>query len=57
MWTDWAGFEAASKNSEAAYDKLAAAAGSGNAEALATAFADAGKTCGACHQKFQAKAN
>jgi cytochrome c556 len=57
IWTDWAGFEAASKNSEAAYDQLSTAAGSGNAEALAAAFADAGKTCGACHQKFQAKAN
>ena len=57
IWTDWAGFEAASKASDAAYDKLAVAAGSGNAEALATAFADVGKTCGACHQKFQAKAN
>ena len=57
IWTDWAGFEAASKASDAAYDKLAVAAGSGNAEALATAVADTGKTCGACHQKFQAKAN
>jgi cytochrome c556 len=57
VWTDWAGFQAASKVSDAAYDKLAVAAGSGNAEALATAFADVGKTCGACHQKFQAKAN
>jgi len=57
VWTDWAGFQAASKASDAAYDKLAVAAGSGNAEALATAFADVGKTCGACHQKFQAKAN
>jgi cytochrome c556 len=57
IWTDWAGFQAASKASDAAYDKLAVAAGSGNAEALATAFADTGKTCGACHQKFQAKAN
>ncbi len=57
IWTDWAGFEAASKNADMAYDKLATAAGSGNAEALATAFADTGKACGACHQKFQAKAN
>ena len=57
IWTDWAGFEAASKNADMAFDKLATAAGSGNAEALATAFADAGKACGACHQKFQAKAN
>jgi cytochrome c556 len=57
IWTDWAGFEAASKASDVAYDKLATAAGSGNAEALAAAFADTGKTCGACHDKFRAKAN
>lgn len=57
VWSDWAGFQAASKASEAAYDKLATAAGSGDQAALAAAFADTGKTCGACHQKFQAKAN
>jgi cytochrome c556 len=57
VWTDWAGFQAASKNADAAFDKLAVAAGSGNMEALAAAFADAGKACGACHDKFRAKAN
>ena len=57
VWTDWAGFQAASKASDAAYDKLAAAAGSGDQAALAAAFADTGKTCGACHDKFRAKAN
>ncbi len=57
VWTDWAGFQAASKNAEAAFDKLATAAGSGNQEALAAAFADTGKACGACHDKFRAKAN
>lgn len=57
VWTDWAGFEAANKAADAAYDKLATAAGSGNMEALTVAFADTGKACGACHQKFQAKAN
>ena len=57
VWTDWAGFQAASKNADAAFDKLATAAGSGNQEALAAAFADAGKACGACHDKFRAKAN
>lgn len=57
VWTDMAGFQAASKNAEAAFDKLAAAAGSGNQEALAAAFADAGKACGACHDKYRAKAN
>jgi cytochrome c556 len=57
VWTDSAGFQAASKNAEAAFDKLATAAGSGNQEALAAAFADAGKACGACHDKYRAKAN
>jgi cytochrome c556 len=57
VWTDMAGFQAASKNAEAAFDKLATAAGSGNQEALAAAFADAGKACGACHDKYRAKAN
>ena len=57
VWTDWAGFQAASKASDAAYDKLATAAGSGDQAALAAAFADTGKTCGACHDKFRAKAN
>ena len=57
VWTDWAGFQAASKNADAAFDKLAVAAGSGDQAALATAFADTGKACGACHDKFRAKAN
>jgi cytochrome c556 len=57
VWTDWAGFQAASKNADAAFDKLSAAAGSGDAAQLATAFADTGKACGACHDKFRAKAN
>ncbi|MDP1963859.1 MAG: cytochrome c, partial [Reyranella sp.] len=57
IWTDMAGFQAASKASDAAYDKLAVAAGSGDQAALAAAFADTGKTCGACHDKFRAKAN
>jgi cytochrome c556 len=57
VWTDWAGFQAASKNADAAFDKLATAAGSGDQAALAAAFADAGKACGACHDKFRAKAN
>ena len=57
IWTDRAGFQAASKASDAAYDKLAVAAGSGNLEALTAAFAETGKTCGACHDKFRAKAN
>jgi cytochrome c556 len=57
IWTDMKGFEAASAAANAAYDKLAAAAGSGDLAALTAAFGDTGKTCGACHDKFRAKAN
>jgi cytochrome c556 len=55
VWTDSSGFEAAGKNAVAAYDKLSVAAGSGDAAALNTAFQDAGKACGACHEKFRVK--
>ena len=57
VWSDWPGFQAASKNADAAFDKLAVAAGSGDMAALTAAFGDAGKACGACHDKFRAKAN
>ena len=57
VWSDMAGFQAASKNSEAAFDKLAVAAGSGDLAAVTAAFGETGKTCGACHDKFRAKAN
>jgi cytochrome c556 len=57
VWSDWAGFQAADKAADAAYDKLAVAAGSGDMAALTAAFAEAGKACGACHDKFRAKAN
>ena len=55
IWTDWDGFMAASKNADAAYDKLAVAGGSGNYDAIQEAFVTTGKACGACHQKFRAK--
>ena len=55
--TDMPGFLAASKNADAAYDKLAVAAGSGDLAAVTAAFGDTGKACGACHEKFRAKAN
>ena len=57
VWTDRAGFEAASKAADAAYDKLATAAGSGDMAQLQAAFAETGKACGACHDKFRAKSN
>ncbi len=57
VWSDMPGFLAASKNVEAAYDKLATAAGSGDLAAVTAAFGDTGKACGACHDKYRAKAN
>ena len=57
VWSDMPGFMAASKNVDAAYDKLAVAAGSGDLAAVTAAFGDTGKACGACHDKFRAKAN
>ena len=57
VWSDSAGFQAASNASIAAYDKLATAAGSGDMAALTAAFGETGKTCGACHDKFRAKSN
>jgi cytochrome c556 len=57
VWTDTPGFQAASKNVEAAYDKLAVAAGSGDLAAVTAAFGETGKACGACHEKYRAKAN
>ena len=57
VWSDTAGFQAASKNAEAAYDKLAVAAGSGDLAAVKEAFDNTGKACGACHTKYRAKTN
>ncbi|OFW99510.1 MAG: hypothetical protein A3D94_12940 [Alphaproteobacteria bacterium RIFCSPHIGHO2_12_FULL_66_14] len=55
VWSDRAGFDAASKAADAAYDKLAVAAGSGDMAALTAAFGATGKACGACHEKFRVK--
>jgi cytochrome c556 len=57
VWSDTAGFEAASKAANAAYAQLATAAGSGDLAQLTAAFGATGKTCGACHEKFRVKAN
>ncbi len=57
VWSDMAGFQKASANASAAYDKLAVAAGSGDVAALGAAFADTGKACGACHNTYRAKQN
>lgn len=57
VWSDMPGFQKASANASAAYDKLAVAAGSGDVAATAAAFGDVGKACGACHATYRAKAN
>lgn len=57
IWTDMAGFQAAGKAADMAYDKLAVAAGSGDLAAVTAAFGDTGKACGACHNKFRMKTN
>lgn len=55
VWSDRAGFEAASKATEDAALRLAQVAGTGDASAVSAAFGDLAKTCGACHDKFRAK--
>ena len=57
VWSDNAGFQKASANASAAYDKLAVAAGSGDMAAATAAFGDVGKACGACHTAYRAKLN
>jgi len=57
VWSDMPGFMATDKAADAAYDKLAVAAGSGDLAAVTAAFGETGKACGACHEKFRAKAN
>jgi cytochrome c556 len=56
VWTQWRDFEAANRAQIAAYDRLAAAASSGDLAALTMAFGNAGKSCGACHDQFRRKA-
>jgi len=55
VWSDMPGFQKASANADAAYDKLAMAAGSGDVAATAAAFGDVGKACGGCHTTYRAK--
>lgn len=57
VWSDSAGFAAASKAADVAYDKLAVAGGSGDWAQIQAAFGDTGKACGGCHTKYRAKAN
>lgn len=56
IWTDNAGFKAASAQADKAYDGLAVAAGSGDFAAMLTAFQAVGKEgCGNCHSKYRVK--
>lgn len=56
IWTDSAGFKAASAAADKAYDNLAVAAGSGDAAAMLTAWQAVGKDgCGNCHGKYRVK--
>ena len=57
VWSDMPGFQKASAGANAAYDKLAMAAGSGDMAAATAAFGDVGKACGTCHTTYRAKAN
>ena len=52
-----AGLPEGQRECDAAFDKLAVAAGSGDMAALPAAFGDVGKACGACHTKYRAKLN
>jgi cytochrome c556 len=54
-WSERAGFLAASANAAASYDRLAIAAGSGDAGQLAAAWADTVRACTACHERYRAR--
>ena len=53
IWSDRAGFEKADAAFVAASIALAEAAKSGDQAAFAVAFAEEGKTCGACHRAYK----
>src|SRR5260370_3572372 len=55
VWSDSAGFMAASKDADRAYEKLAVAAGSGHLPAVTAAVTDTGEACGALHSQFVAQ--
>ncbi len=54
IWQDWARFETAFDDWQAAVAALAEVAGDGQ-PALAAAVGDLGKSCGGCHKPFRAK--
>ncbi|HEY4374580.1 MAG TPA: cytochrome c [Burkholderiales bacterium] len=53
IWKDWDKFKKLQGDLQANTAKLAAAAKSGNADAIKTAFGDTGKSCKACHDAFR----
>ena len=55
IWTEQAKFKESSEKLVAESIKLAAAAKTGNLDALKTAFTATAATCKACHDAFQAK--
>ena len=55
IWAEQAKFKDLSEKMMAETTKLAAAAKTGNADALKTAFGATGASCKACHDNYQAK--
>lgn len=54
IWTNRNGFNGEMAKFIAASDKLVAAAGTGNADALGAQFKVVGGTCASCHKQFRA---
>jgi cytochrome c556 len=55
IWSDWAGFEQAAMALGTQAAALAAAAGTGDADAMGVQFKLVGESCGGCHSKFRQK--
>lgn len=55
IWTDRAGFEKAAADYQAAADKLATLAQSGDSAGFSAQLNDLSKACDACHEKYKAK--
>lgn len=53
IWKEWDKFKKMQGDLQAATAKLSAAAKSGNADAIKTAFGEAGKSCKACHDAYR----
>mgnify|MGYP001765161406 CR=1 FL=1 len=53
IWTEQVKFKEAGDKMQAEVSKLAAAAKTGNLDAVKTAFGAAGQTCKACHDDFR----